>query len=89
MSFYAHLSVYIYILYVILFEGAKSYSRAHFGEGSGSIFLDDVICLGSESSLLQCYHRPIGNHDCTHIEDASVSCSSMFYLNCFIQIYQL
>ena len=83
------MSVCLSIFFVILFKGAKSYSHAHFGQGSGNIFLDDVMCLGSESSLLQCYHRPIGHHDCTHEEDAGVSCLGMFYLNCLILIYQL
>ena len=50
-------------------------SFAHFGEGTGLIWLDDVFCTGSESELLECYHNGIGNHDCSHYEDASVRCS--------------
>ncbi|XP_064862120.1 deleted in malignant brain tumors 1 protein-like [Oncorhynchus nerka] len=48
--------------------------QAHFGEGSGSILLDDVACMGSEGSLLECSSGGIGNHDCGHDEDASVTC---------------
>ncbi|XP_063048275.1 deleted in malignant brain tumors 1 protein-like [Engraulis encrasicolus] len=48
--------------------------RAHFGQGSGQIWLDDVRCTGRESSLSQCQHIGIGNHNCGHHEDASVIC---------------
>ena len=50
-------------------------SFAHFGEGTGPIWLDDVSCTGSESELLECPHNGIGNHNCDHFEDASVRCS--------------
>ena len=48
--------------------------NARFGQGSGQIFLDDVHCTGSESSLASCSHRGKGMHNCMHYEDASVVC---------------
>ncbi|XP_042565566.1 deleted in malignant brain tumors 1 protein-like [Clupea harengus] len=49
-------------------------SSAHFGEGSGQIWLDDVCCTGHESSLSQCTHIGHGIHNCGHHEDAGVVC---------------
>ena len=41
---------------------------------SEDIFLDDIVCNGSESSLLECSHNNIGVHNCDHSEDAGVRC---------------
>uniref|UniRef100_A0A8C4Q6Q1 Serine protease 12 n=1 Tax=Eptatretus burgeri TaxID=7764 RepID=A0A8C4Q6Q1_EPTBU len=45
-----------------------------FGEGTGLILLDDVVCSGWESGLLTCAHSEWGRHDCSHHEDVSVAC---------------
>ncbi|XP_063956925.1 deleted in malignant brain tumors 1 protein-like [Lytechinus pictus] len=56
-------------------ESGTARTNAYFGEGSGDILLDDVICDGDESSLLECSNPGIGVHNCGHSEDAGVTCS--------------
>ncbi|XP_039455012.1 scavenger receptor cysteine-rich type 1 protein M130-like [Oreochromis aureus] len=48
---------------------------ASFGRGKDEIWLDDVQCVGNESSVLQCQHKPFGQNNCGHNEDAGVVCS--------------
>jgi len=43
-------------------------------DGAGSIWLDDVQCTGSETSIVSCPSRGLGNHNCVHFEDIGVSC---------------
>ena len=55
--------------------GAIAYtSAAHFGSGRGGIFLDNVGCRGTESTLLSCTNPGIGYHNCRHTSDAGVRC---------------
>eukprot|EP00063_Salmo_salar_P083144 XP_014057979.1 PREDICTED: uromodulin-like isoform X1 [Salmo salar] len=49
--------------------------QAHFGQGNGTIWMDDVGCTGSESNLTRCSHKGFGRHNCNHGEDAGVVCS--------------
>ncbi|XP_058527083.1 deleted in malignant brain tumors 1 protein [Ochotona princeps] len=56
-------------------EGVSALGHGHFGDGVGSILLDDVQCQGNETSLSQCRHLGLSVHNCGHHEDAGVICS--------------
>ena len=47
---------------------------AHYGEGTGPIWLDNVTCTGTEPTILRCEKSPWGTNNCFHAEDAAVFC---------------
>lgn len=55
-------------------------SAAFFGQGSGDIWMDDVRCLGNETTLVHCQRNSFGDNNCGHGEDASVICSATIRL---------
>ena len=57
-------------------SSARAIGSAGFGQGSGSILLDGVLCNGSELTLISCSHLGINvTRSCSHVEDAGVRCS--------------
>ena len=78
------------------YTSGTAYGGAVYGQGSGRIWLDNLNCTGSEDSLLNCGHRGIGRHSCSHGEDASVvcyrgeyPCSSCNLANYIIYVYSV
>ena len=66
---------------------------AHFGQGSGSIWLDSVTCTGNESTLVSCGHLGVNitARNCSHSGDAGVRCSGgskdylyLLAMSCFL-----
>ncbi|XP_074140964.1 putative DMBT1-like protein [Sminthopsis crassicaudata] len=56
-------------------QAVSAPGKAHFGQGSGEILLDNMQCAGVERYLGQCSHAGWSEHNCGHHEDASVICS--------------
>ena len=56
--------------------GGEAHTRAAFGAGTGTIWMDDVQCTGSESRLADCPFGGWGLHNCRHSEDVGVSCGA-------------
>ena len=53
---------------------AVAFSNAHFGRGTGRIYLDGVSCTGHETNLLDCSRSSTVSCSGGHSEDAGVRC---------------
>lgn len=73
------------------FSGAVAYSRSRHGRGTGPVHLDEVQCIQTHQSLVDCYRNSFGEvrADCAdHSKDASVFCPSEFMPQChFAEMY--
>ncbi|GAB1291510.1 Soluble scavenger receptor cysteine-rich domain-containing protein SSC5D [Apodemus speciosus] len=49
--------------------------KTHYGPGTGPIWLDDMGCKGSETSLSDCPSGTWGQHNCDHEEDVVLTCT--------------
>jgi len=58
---------------------AIAFGNGYFGQGNGTIWLDDVQCNGDESTLFQCPAAPFGDHNCAHFEDVGVRCGGRYF----------
>ena len=63
--------IYAKVIYTI--AGATALQSAHFGQGVGPIYLDDVACGGLEIDIFDCTANTM--HNCDHTEDAGVMCN--------------
>ncbi|XP_035384070.1 deleted in malignant brain tumors 1 protein [Electrophorus electricus] len=56
-------------------EAVDVLGNSHFGPGSGPIWMDDIDCSGSESTLKNCRSAGWGKHNCNQTKNAGVICS--------------
>lgn len=61
----------------LLYTGAKAFSSAYFGAGTGPIHLDGIDCLGNEGSIIDCSHSPTVTCTNGHLQDAGVRCQGI------------
>ena len=66
--------VYVQLIPACCSTDSIAYSNAFYGQGTGSIWLDNVQCTGTESRLYDCPASTIGSHNCGHSDDAGVNC---------------
>ena len=64
------------------------FASAHFGSGTGTIYLDNVGCTGSENRLIDCSRNSVVTCSNGHLEDAGVRCQGQLVHVCII-IYSL
>ncbi|XP_066279141.1 scavenger receptor cysteine-rich type 1 protein M130-like [Branchiostoma lanceolatum] len=57
-------------------EATEVRPSAHYEQGSGDIYMDDLECTGNESSLCGCPYAGWGVENCTHSQDVGVVCGS-------------
>uniref|UniRef100_A0A8C2HXK8 SRCR domain-containing protein n=1 Tax=Cyprinus carpio TaxID=7962 RepID=A0A8C2HXK8_CYPCA len=62
-------------------EPVDALGAAHFGQGSGPIWMYLVLCTGSESTLKNCGSTGWSKHACTHNSDSGVICSVLIILS--------
>ena len=45
-----------------------------YGNSPSPLVLDNVVCFGNESSILECQHNGLGIASCSYRDDAGVQC---------------
>jgi len=56
-------------------KAIEARDAAFYGQGIGTIWLDDLRCVGNEQTIGDCIHIGWGINDCGHGEDAGVKCT--------------
>jgi len=65
------------VCYMLGYVYSGKFVGNRYGAGSGRIWLDDVRCNGTETSIADCQHIDWGVHNCEHNDDVSVACTTV------------
>lgn len=57
-------------------NGTAEVKKNKYKQGTGQIWLDQVVCNGDERTIDDCTHWHWGEHNCGHTEDVGVRCGS-------------
>ena len=70
--------VYTFFLYDVHITDVVAIKRGGFGSSqSRPIYLDNVVCNGSEETISQCTYAASSEVNCDHSEDAGVICGGL------------
>ena len=58
----------------VLFSASVPVRRSMYGNSTVPFLLDNVVCTGNETTLLECIHSGLGMHNCDSSETAGVVC---------------
>ena len=71
----------IIIIIIRLIAVTRALPSAAFGAGTGPIWISDLTCIGTETSLFECSSStPLGSISsisCTHSNDVAVRCQGL------------
>ena len=56
---------------------AVAFGGTHFGQGRGTVYLDEVSCIGQENKLTDCSRSSLVHCSHDHREDAGVRCQGL------------
>jgi len=65
------------VCHMLGYEDVGRFIGNRYGAGNGTIWLNNVRCNGTETSIADCGHDGLGRHECGHDEDVSVSCTTV------------
>jgi len=70
-----------------------------YGSGNGTIWMDNVECVGHETSIANCAHSGWGDYSCGYEKQVSIACGespvhygsfdNLLYFHIYIYIYIL